>query len=399
MTPTTPAPLQAKPPVRSASITALLASALAAAVLAACGGGGDAGGDDAGSGDTGTGTGTDAGGAGTGAPVPPGGLPVAADLGGVDNDAAAQSRSITIAQRTAAARQTASTNAQCQAIAPFYWSVGDGSGTRADDRVGTGAPFADTKLSIASASKMIYGAYVAQLRAGAVTPEDVKYMTFTSGYTQFDQCLPDQTVAQCQSYQGQLIHNGGYVAANDGKFYYSGGHMMKHATLPSVGLGPDADDALAQAVDAMLGAHMDFHYSSPQLPGGVVASASDYGLLLQRLVNGQLALTGLLGTHKVCTNPLTCANAVYTPIPLDESWHYAIGHWVEDDPVVGDGAYSSAGAFGFYPWVDHTKQWWGVISREDLLDQDNPDPHKRSGVMSAYCGRQIRAAWMTGVAR
>jgi len=28
---------------------------------------------------------------------------------------------------------------------------------------------------------------------------------------------------------------------------------------------------------------------------------------------------------------------------------YAIGYWVEDDATYGDGAFSSAGSFGFYP--------------------------------------------------
>ena len=39
-----------------------------------------------------------------------------------------------------------------------------------------------------------------------------------------------------------------------------------------------------------------------------------------------------LGTHAVCTNPATCANAEFAPSPPGESWHYSIGHWVEDDP-------------------------------------------------------------------
>ena len=96
-----------------------------------------------------------------------------------------------------------------------------------------------------------------------------------------------------------------------------------------------------------------------------------------------------LGTSAVCTNPATCADALFTPIPSTESWHYSIGHWVEDDPAVGDGAFSSAGAFGFYPWIDSTKTWYGVLAR--VL------PAQEEGYASAQCGRLIRKAWVTGV--
>ena len=306
------------------------------------------------------------------------------------------SSTITLAQRRAAAGSTAQHNAACQAITPFYWSVGDAGGTQGDGRVGPLAPGPDTRLNIASASKMIYGAYVAQLRKGVLSADDVAFLHFTSGYTQFDRCLQDQTVAQCQSYQGATIHNGGYVAADDGRFHYSGGHMQKHAVL--AGLGPDANAPLASAIDTMLGT--SFSYTEPQLAGGAVASANQYGTLLRRVVGGQLKwFRDALGTHPVCTNPLTCPTAVYTPVPEDESWHYAVGHWVEDDPAVGDGAYSSAGAFGFYPWIDRKKQWWGVLSRESIADLGNPDPHTHPGAMSVFCGREIRAAWITGVAR
>lgn len=99
----------------------------------------------------------------------------------------------------------------------------------------------------------------------------------------------------------------------------------------------------------------------------------------------------LLGSHPVCTNPVTCAQAASTPVPLNQSWHYSIGHWVEDDPVQGDGAFSSAGAFGFYPWIDAARRSYGVVARQDSVP--------RSGLESQACGKLIRTAWATGIAR
>ena len=69
-----------------------------------------------------------------------------------------------------------------------------------------------------------------------------------------------------------------------------------------------------------------------------------------------------LGTHAVCAWIGPGCDAVRSPA-LTVQWHYSISHWIEDDPATGDGAFSSPGAFGFYPWIEANKQYYGVISR------------------------------------
>ncbi|MFD1712495.1 hypothetical protein FVQ98_09520 [Ottowia sp. GY511] len=61
-----------------------------------------------------------------------------------------------------------------------------------------------------------------------------------------------------------------------------------------------------------------------------------------------------MGAHAVCTNPAT-----------------------------------SAGSFGFYPWMDASKTWYGIVARAD---------QSGSGFDSFQCGQLIRSAWMQGVA-
>ena len=61
-----------------------------------------------------------------------------------------------------------------------------------------------------------------------------------------------------------------------------------------------------------------------------------------------------------------------------------------DDPTVGDGAFSSAGSFGFYPWIDAGKTYYGIVARSVSAG---------SGVDSVMCGRLIRKAWETAVAQ
>jgi hypothetical protein len=299
----------------------------------------------------------------------------------------------TLADRRAAAA-TAATQPECLAAAPLHWSIGDAGGRLAEGQVGSGAPDAGTVMPIASASKWLFAAYVAERRQGVLTSEDIALLNFTSGYTGFDLCLQRQTVAECQAYQGLLIHNGGFDATQVGRFHYSGGHMQRHAVL--LGLGSDDNTALAQHIGSVLG--LTLAYTQPQLAGGVATSADVYGSFLRRVLARRLHMGDLLGAHAVCTNPATCPSAVYSPIAGSLSWHYAIGHWVEDDPAGGDGAFSSAGAFGFYPWIDRTRSWWGIVARHDTTGLTGDDPDQRPARDSAACGARIRAAWITGLA-
>jgi len=326
----------------------LFAVALIGALLAACGG-------DSASSDN------------AGGPAPPGGM--------------------TDQQRIQAATNTAENNDLCTPIRPFYWEIGNATAALASGSVNSASSAttytANSRMSIASASKWLYASYVVERRGGPLTAEDYRYLNFQSGYTNFTECLVTQTVGECEGY----LDNGAYTPAHDGKFFYNGGHMQKHATL--LGLGRLDNAQLADEMKTQVGADIDVAYTQPQLAGGAFMSPSAYALMLRKMLSGRLRMGSLLGTHAVCTNPISCPAAVLAPIPLRESWHYSIGHWVEDDPAVGDGAFSSGGAFGFYPWIDASKTYYGVVARAAPA----------GALDSVDCGRLIRKAWVTGVAQ
>jgi len=117
------------------------------------------------------------------------------------SSAAAQSGDISDQQRITAAAQTAETTPSCIAVKPFYWEIGDVNGKLAGATAGGTSPGADNLMSIASASKLMYAAYVVQKRNGVLTPDDIKFLTFRSGYTSFNTCLPSQTVGECSTFQ------------------------------------------------------------------------------------------------------------------------------------------------------------------------------------------------------
>jgi len=301
----------------------------------------------------------------------------------------------TPAQRAAAATLTAQKSAACVAAQPFYWELGDAKAVLAGGKAGDEAPERDTTMAIASASKWIWGGFVAERRQGRLTAEDVKFLHFRSGYTHYRVCRRDQTVEACQ--QSLFNGRGRKDPATENRFAYNGGHMQQQAVL--MGLGSLDADGLAQAVRQSLapalGADWRWSYSQAMPAGGGRTSAADYSRFLRALLDDDLQLGRLLGTQAVCTNPQTCPrDAVKTPIPGGESWHYSLGHWVEDDPRVGDGAFSSPGAFGFYPWISADRRFYGLVAREQRSGVLSGDPGDKPAVASVRCGRGIRAAWM-----
>jgi hypothetical protein len=305
-----------------------------------------------------------------------------------------------------AAKATSTNNALCGAfIAPYYWEIGDATGTLVSGSQGTNssgdAVVATTKLAVASASKMIYATYVAQLRGSFanLTSQDTNFLHFTSGYTNMGsasesvcpQTLNPDDVNECLTLRNP---QGVLFSAQDpstiGRFYYDSGHMENHASqftpLGVVGVG-----SLGQTMVSVLGLNVTILFGEPLLSGGAYMNAQDYALVLRRILDGTLVMRDALGTSPVCTQRAAPCNAAFTPIP--EAWHYSIGHWVEDDPSTnGDGAFSSPGAFGFYPWIDKSKTYYGIISRAQ-----SPEAGEQHGYSSAQCGRLIRAAFMTGI--
>ncbi|MBK7061454.1 MAG: serine hydrolase [Rubrivivax sp.] len=297
-----------------------------------------------------------------------------------------------LATRATAATATAQGHALCQTIRPFYWEIGDAAQRLAGASIDAPGSLlhhdAGSVMPIASASKWLYGAYVAERRNGAPTEDDIRFLNFHSGYTSFapNGCQAGDTVASCVARD----NNGVLTPAHVGRFSYGGGHMQKHASLGAPGMALGALDSAGLAVEMrrLLGTEINFSFSQPQPAGGVRSTAADYATFLRKLLKRQLKLAHLLGSFAVCTNPASCASALNTPVPSALSWHYGLGYWIEDDPG-GDGAFSSAGAFGFYPWIDADRRYYGVIARVAAAGG--------AGFDSAACGAMIRKAWSSGV--
>ncbi|MBK8971403.1 MAG: hypothetical protein IPM37_08590 [Hahellaceae bacterium] len=283
----------------------------------------------------------------------------------------------------------------CKTAQPFYWEVGNAHGVLAKGQVGLDAPDADTVMPIASATKWLFGAYVVETRQGKLSEADIQTLTMRAGYVEYKHRLcvkhrqakqDDLTVAECFAESGWGAgHNDALSADAVGMFYYAGGHFQ-HWGVEN-GLGSLNSGKLGQAFNNRLGANLAIGFESPQLAGGARMTARHYGDFLRKLLSGELALSAYLGKHAVCAQPSVCPQqALKSPIPSNLAWHYSLGHWVETGSG-SDGAYSSGGAFGFYPWISADQQHYGVLAR-----MKKPSLKHRPARDSAACGQQLRSA-------
>ena len=317
----------------------------------------------------------------------------------------------------------------------YYFEIDTPSGTPLFTyAAGGGTVQATTKMSVASASKMIASAYVVQYRGGnsSLTSNDIAslHQADAGGYTNgSDKCNGTQNVLACM----QIVQSpgancaGAYNAsglaslasssplygwgcpANQNVFSYSGSHFMMQALLymPSSYSQSANTGVLTATVNAALG--INILYTTPLLPGGIYTNAAGYLQFLQRVAGGQLAYQGSLGTSTICTlpgadysnqtlknssggsagpGPSNCPST-FTPLG-GYAEQYSIGHWVESDPAThGDGAFSSAGAYGFYPFIAADQSFVGVLARYDTSGQQ--------GKRSLACGALARRAWVTGI--
>lgn len=292
---------------------------------------------------------------------------------------------------------TASANSstgRCADIRPFYWEIGDRLGRVAGgtvNRAGTSTTYAaQTPMPIGAASQWMYAVYVAQRRQAILTLEDIQLLTLRSGYTGFSAspCAASDTVEQCAS-RGT---NGALNSSHVGKFSYGSGHLQQHAVQPGPGmnLGSLTTAALGTELQRVLGSDIDLAFTTPQPADGIRTTAAGYALFLQKILGSKLRFGFLLGTNATCTSPGTCATAISSPLGTDKNWSYSIGHWVENDAPLGDGAFSSPGALGFYPWINAGVDTYGLVARVDSAGGILP---------SARCGALLRKSWFTAVAQ
>ncbi len=290
-----------------------------------------------------------------------------------------------IAARQQAAAHVARQDATCTAIGDFYWEIGDKDGKLAGGSIGKKyGP--NTNIDIYSAAKLVFGAYVLEKLGGKAPDEhQVQLLNMTGGYAHAEKDL-----LACSSFSHDIAACAAENLADKpdpadvGIFSYSS--HGDEALAVELGLGDKTKKTMAAEYKTYLGKDINFTFNSLQLASGLNSTPGNYARFLRKILSGDLRMKEYLGTHAVCAMKSACPDKVgVSPMPYD--WHYSLNHWVEDDKH-SDGAFSSSGLAGFYPWISADKTTYGLIARQVFA--------AHSWAESAKCGIAIRKAWMTG---
>lgn len=298
-----------------------------------------------------------------------------------------------------AAATAAANSAVCDDARPFYWEIGGASGAPiVSGQVGGTTYARTTVVDLASSSKWIFAAYVLQRYNGPPTgllgQQTVDALNMKRGHTNMIDllCLITPTVWDC----GTILGNDKQNLAHLGHFFYNSGHGQMAAVSPfHLNLSPKDNATLLAEINGYLGLGSSFAYIAPAVSSGMQANAADYATFLQKIMDGTYVVSGHLNHSPVATYP--CDPGITGCSPFGSvDFHFSLHHWIEDNtggtfPMhgttlgAGDGAHSSPGAYGFYPWITGDKQFYGVLSTKGLVGKYE---------YTIPCGRAIRAAFL-----
>lgn len=253
----------------------------------------------------------------------------------------------------------------------------------------------DDQVAIASASKMIFGLLLWDLvESGDLNRNDTpdthigfwtslagdarsdvtldQLLGFTSGFNEPPAnpgCISDSAIALTDCVE--TIYLDGLDTLPGNAFYYGPEHMQIAGLMASAATG----QTIAELIDARLsqpfGLTQTLYPSAagdnPRFSGQMRSSADDVARLLTAILAGNL-VSDRDGYLEDRTASVSFGSR---PVGLDgQDWHYGFGFWKEcddlsyttacdDNPII-----SSPGAFGFTPWIDFDRGYWGIVAIE-----------------------------------
>jgi CubicO group peptidase (beta-lactamase class C family) len=206
------------------------------------------------------------------------------------------------------------------------------------------------------------------------------------------------TLEQC----AREFYDGGLAYEPGSAFFYGPAHLQVAARMAEVASGQRFTDLVDLELASNLGlTHTRFRIpsaSNPRASGGGTSSASDYGKILQAILKG----TFLAGVIDEMERDRTGPPVVIASEPAgvgnnSVDFRYALGHWRECDKSVWDASCdnrrvaSSAGAFGWQPWIDYDQGYYGVLAVFEASVDGSP-PGGASVEFSIAVRPQILAA-------
>lgn len=175
------------------------------------------------------------------------------------------------------------------------------------------------------------------------------------------------------------IHDDGLDTHPGNAFSYGNEHMQIAGLMMIEALESDIDAIMREKIFGPLGISAETRY--PLIPennfsysGGMRSTGDDYARILTALLGGTLVQRpdDFLKNRISATSIAAVPNAISSN-KLD--WRYGWGFWIECEAVSfstecqSDPVISSAGAFGFTPWIDFANGYWAIIVMQEPLDR------------------------------
>ncbi|MEL7298452.1 MAG: serine hydrolase domain-containing protein [Pseudomonadota bacterium] len=163
------------------------------------------------------------------------------------------------------------------------------------------------------------------------------------------------------------------VDATPGTTYHYGPvHMQVAAAMAEVATGQRWSEIVQLTIAAPLALDATgFAGINPRASGAADSSARNYARFLQAHLTGEL-LAGTL--DELVTERTTSVTISSEPAAISNTgvdWQYGLGVWRECDEPTWNAAcdsitvISSAGAFGWYPWLDLDNGYYAVLAMEE----------------------------------
>lgn len=261
----------------------------------------------------------------------------------------------------------------------------------------------DDQVAIASASKMIFGLLLwDMIESGDLSRDDTpdSYISFWTGMAgdarseiTLDQllgfvsgfneppgnpgCIGDGAIALTDCIEA--IYLDGLDTLPGNAFYYGPEHMQVAGLMASAATGQTIAELIDTRLSQPFGLTQTLYPAvagdNPRFSGQMRSSANDVAQLLTAVLVGDL-VSDRDGFLQDRTASATFGNR---PAGLDAlDWHYGFGFWKECDDLSYTTAcdnnpiISSPGAFGFTPWIDFERGYWGIVAIEAVSIGSRP---------------------------
>jgi CubicO group peptidase (beta-lactamase class C family) len=256
---------------------------------------------------------------------------------------------------------------------------------------------ADRMVAIASASKWVSGLVLLDVIAtsqGALTLESTtgqilhwtgakaaitlrQLMSFTSGLESEAASTADPTISLAACVD--LIAASEAKAAPGVRFDYGSTHLQVAARMAEVVTGSTWNALFRERVGRPLGLPEEVAYytwpkqarglTNPLIAGGMRASMASYARILQQIYHCGHGMGVTLGSDALfaaqAREPFAVVIGKSPAAQLGLPYHYGLCAWLETaTPRAGSDILSSAGAFGFVPWVDRHAGYYAILGME-----------------------------------